>query len=63
MTTTHQYIIELETDGDVDHDRIERRILGELRGLFHVPFDGGVNVKPNNVVYETSYPTPKPEDL
>lgn len=67
MKLTHQYIIEIETDGngDVDHDYLTGVLMKLLSPLCRseIPEVGDVKTTVNTVVYETSYPTPKPEDL
>ena len=58
---THQYLIEVQTDGDVDHDYLTGVLMKLLSSLCKADIQGTATTV-NTVVYETSYPTPKPED-
>lgn len=60
---THQFFFELETEGKIDAataDQIEIAVLAALR---KVQLPSGPTLNFNCVVYETSFPTPNPEDL
>lgn len=64
---THQYIIEMETEAPegtpLDHDRFSVAMLAFLKEIESRAALVGLKMKINTVVYETSYPTPNPEDL
>lgn len=62
MTTTHQLVIEVEADSEVNLDQLELHCLEVLRGANRIP-NASTMLKFNTVVYETSYPTPNPEEL
>lgn len=64
---THQYVIELETEGSAEialpHDQLELLMLHQLREMFKTLGVAGFKTTVNVVTYETTYPTPNPEDL
>lgn len=65
MKTTHHLLIEVESDVEVDFDALEQHCLEALRNAAGNATSlrvGGL-VKFNTVVYETSYPTPNPEEI
>lgn len=64
---SHQYVIELETEGPADtplvHDQLEIMMLHRLRKMFETCGFAGFKTTVNVVTYEATYPTPNPEDL
>jgi hypothetical protein len=65
MSTTHHLVIEVETEGSeamVDLEQLELHCLEVLRGANRLP-NTSTMLKFNTVVYETSYPTPNPQEL
>jgi hypothetical protein len=64
---SHQYVIELETEGPVDtplaHDQLEIMMLHNLRKMLKTCGFAGFKTTVNVITYETTYPTPKAEDL